>query len=242
MSDAVPTDRSRAGIARRRSPVDAELRALGATFSERHGGEVAMACGRDVAAEAAQARELGLVDVSLLPRLGFKGRDTAAWLARHGIAVGDAPNVAYRQADGALAARLAAGEVTIMSDIGERSTACRRLADATSLDDDVMCFPVPRGEGHFRFLVTGRQAAGMFAKICGVDLRPAKFPDLAIAQTSIARMSANVVRNDLGGTLAFDMHGDVASGAYMWMCLCDAMAEFGGRPVGLSAAQEIAGM
>ena len=84
------------------------------------------------------------------------------------------------------------------------------------------------------------RAAQMFAKLCGVDLRPGKFADGAIAQTSLARMNAVVIRDDRGGALAYHLLGDSASAAYLWDCLTDAMAEFDGRPVGLAAARALA--
>ena len=77
----------------------------------------------------------------------------------------------------------------------------------------------------------------MFAKICGVDLRPGKFDDLAIAQTSIARISAIAIRDDRGGQPAYHLLCDSASANYFWDCLLDAMAEFDGRPVGLAALE-----
>ena len=80
----------------------------------------------------------------------------------------------------------------------------------------------------------------MFAKLCGVDLRPAKFPDLAIAQTSVAWLSAIVLRDDRGGTPAYHLLADSAAAAYLWDCLVDAMAEFDGRPAGLAAVRALA--
>jgi sarcosine oxidase subunit gamma len=109
------------------------------------------------------------------------------------------------------------------------------LADGWSIETADGCYLVPRQDSHFRFMVTGRHAASAFAKICGVDLRPNTFEDLAIAQTSIAKSTAMVIRDDVGGTPAYHLLGDSASAGYMWDCLLDAMAEFGGRPVGLDA-------
>jgi sarcosine oxidase subunit gamma len=99
---------------------------------------------------------------------------------------------------------------------------------------------LPRRHSHFWFLVSGERAAQMFAKLCGVDLRPGKFADGAIAQTSFARMNAVVIRDDRGGALAYHLLGDSASAAYLWDCLIDAMAEFDGKPVGLAAARALA--
>ena len=50
------------------------------------------------------------------------------------------------------------------------------------------------------------------AKVCGIDLRPASFADGAVAQTSVAGLTATVIRADLGVTNAFYLLGDSASG------------------------------
>jgi sarcosine oxidase subunit gamma len=101
---------------------------------------------------------------------------------------------------------------------------------------------MPRAESHAWFLVTGERAPGMFAKICGVDLRPHRFAIGAIAQTSLAKMSAIVIRADLGEVPAYHVLADSASAEYLWGCLLDAMAEFAGAPVGWAAARQLAGV
>ena len=79
----------------------------------------------------------------------------------------------------------------------------------------------------------------MFAKLCAVDLRPAKFADGRIAQTVLAEVSAIVVRDDRGAVPAYHLLANSAAAEYLWDCLTDAMAEFDGRPVGWSAARDL---
>jgi sarcosine oxidase subunit gamma len=81
----------------------------------------------------------------------------------------------------------------------------------------------------------------MFAKLCAIDLRPAKFADLSIAQTSIAKMSAILVRADIGAKPVFHLLVDSAAAVYFCDCLLDAADEFGGRIVGLKALQKFEG-
>lgn len=68
----------------------------------------------------------------------------------------------------------------------------------------------------------------MFAKLCGVDLAAESFPDGTVAQTSVARLSAIVIRNDIGNTVMFSLLAESASAEYLWDCLIDAMGEFSG--------------
>ena len=227
----------------RRSFVARRLAAAGARFGDLEGAAVALDFG-DAAAEAETARRLGLADLSPLPRAGFKGAGTADWLAKQGLEVPAESNRAARQPGGELAARLAPGEVLILGDLDGQGGLPGRLetawAGAPLPPESPRGFPVPRRDSHAWFLVGGGQSAAMFAKLCAVDLRPGKFPDLSIAQTSVARLSAIVIRDDRPGTLAYHLLADSASAAYLWDCLIDAMAEFDGRPVGLAAVRALA--
>ncbi len=224
----------------RRSFIHRTLSAAGAEFAELAGAAVAVGFGRSPEEEEEQARSLALADLSPLPRIGFKGGEVISWLVGQGVQIGAANNIASRQKDGALAARLTDTEALVLCDIHVGSGLVARLDEDWSFETAGLCFPVPRRDASFWFALTGREAAAMLAKLCGVDLRPKRFADGSVAQTSVARMSAIVIRNDLGGTLAFYVLGDSAAADYLWGSLIDAMAEFQGRPVGLPALESLA--
>jgi sarcosine oxidase subunit gamma len=220
----------------RRSFVEARLREAGARFGPVSGGLAAMDFG-DAAAERAALDRLALVDLSLLPRTGFKGAGAPEWLADQGLDLPE-PNRARRQADGTLAARLAPREALILAPPGADGGAAARLEAAwrkKRLSGEPIGYPVPRADSHAWFLVAGEAAPAMFAKLCGVDLRPHRFAPLAVAQTQAMRLSVIVVRDDREKPPAWHFLADGASAAYAWDCLVDAMAEFGGRPAGLDA-------
>ena len=75
----------------------------------------------------------------------------------------------------------------------------------------------------------------MFSKVCAVDLRIDKFSQGAVAQTSLARVNAIIVRQDLGATPCFYILSDVSSAEFLWTSLLDAMLEFKGKVVGTAA-------
>ncbi len=228
----------------RRSFVYQKLLALGARFGEVNDAAVALAYGDETPAhEAEQARSLGLVDLSPLTRCGFKGAGSAEWLAGQGVEVPGESNRAAQQSDSCLAARLAPGEVLLLGDLAGTSTVPARLLAAWEADEapGVRGFPVPRQDSHAWFAVSGEHAAAMFSKLCGVDLRPRVFDDGAIAQTSVARLNAIIIRRDMGSTPSYHLLPDSASAAYLWDCLTDAMSEFRGAPVGLEALRQLAG-
>ncbi|MCI0428953.1 MAG: hypothetical protein L0210_00215 [Rhodospirillales bacterium] len=229
----------------RRSFLYRVLQSAGARFSVVNGGAVAVDFGRPVEQETAQAHNLGLADLSVLPRTGFKGTGTVEWLTAQGVAIGADSNKAYRQPGGALAARLAPTEISLIDSLGGTGELIARLDAAWSWGSDrprrLVGYPMPRAESHAWFMVCGQRAATLFAKLCSIDLRPHRFPEGAIAQTSVAKMNAIIIRADLGAVPAFHLLADSASAEYLWHCFLDAMEEFGGVPVGLAALRRLAG-
>lgn len=227
----------------RRSFVYRQLIKAGPSFEPLSDSAVALDFGHPDA-EAEAARRLGLADLSPLPRAGFKGAGTVEWLEGKKLAVPAESNRALRQKNGALAARLAPAEVLILGGLGSTVGGLPVTLNAAWAAEPLppavpRGYPVPRQDSHAWFLIAGERAAAMFAKLCAVDLRPGKFDDLAIAQTSVARLSAIVIRDDRGATPAYHLLADSASAPYLWDVLLDAMAEFDGRLMGLTAARTL---
>lgn len=231
---------------RRRSFVYRKLRERGARFVALNDGAVAEDFGHDVEAELAKARQMALIDLSPLPRTGFKGAGTIEWLTAQGLSIGPDSNRAYVQSDGALAARLAPSEIFLLDGLAGGGDLVSRLNQTwnwgTEKPRTPIGYPMPRADSHCWFAVTGEHAPSMFAKICGVDLRPHKFAEGQIAQTSVARISGIVIRIPALPVPGFHLLADSASGEYLWDCLLDAMDEFGGAPVGWAALKRLAGV
>jgi sarcosine oxidase subunit gamma len=230
---------------RRRSFIYRVLDGIGAEWGEVDGIAIPLGYGRGLETETADARHMGLVELTALPRTGFKGAGTVDWLKAQGLTIGEPANIAYPQSGGELALKLAATEIFLIESLSatgatiERLNAAWKWAEATPRPP--MGYPMPRRDSHAWFAVTGERAPAMFAKICGVDLRPHKFDNHRIAQTSAAKMGVVVVRDDMGGVPAYHLLADMASSEYLWACLIDAMAEFHGVPVGLAALRRLAG-
>src|SRR5262245_25767248 len=120
----------------RRSFVHRELLSHGARFAEINGGLMAMQYGE--LDEGAAAARLGLADLCLLPRTGFKGRKVIPALEAKGIEL-TVPNQAIRQADGAIAAVLAMTEVLILAPLSGDPGRIRALERDWSLDQAHGC-------------------------------------------------------------------------------------------------------
>jgi sarcosine oxidase subunit gamma len=230
----------------RRSFIHRVLQQAGARFASVNDGAIAVDFGKPIEAEMAQARRMGIADLSVLPRTGFKGAGTVEWLSGQGLSIGSDSNRAHPQSGGELAARLAPTEIFLIDGFAGGGELIRRLNAAWSWGSEsprtLIGYPMPRSESHAWFLVTGEHAPAMFAKICGVDLRTHRFAVGSIAQTSLAKMSAIIIRVDFGGSPAFHVLADSASAEYLWRCLLDAMAEFDGAPVGWAAIRQLAGV
>jgi len=189
--------------------------------------------------EVKQAARLALVDLSTLPRVGFKGSGAPGWLAEQGAELPGSPNQAVRQRDNSLIARLSDDEFLILSDLNSDSTLPVILQERWSLDSTTKVYSVPRGHSHCWFALTGDHATATLAKICAVDLRSHKFAEREIAQTSLARVNAIILRNDLMTTPCFFILSEVSSAEYLWDALLDAAIEFGGNPVGIAALRTL---
>ena len=205
----------------RRSPVYRKLEAAGAAF--RTLGDTAIA-----ASVPGEQRPLGLLDLSPLPRSGFKGPRALEGLAALGLAVPKSNNQATVSAAGAYVLRLSDTELLLLSktDGGGALEAYEGLAIPG-------CYAAPRRDSHAWILLAGPESAPCLAKLCGVDLRSHVFGDRAVAQTSLARLSGIVARDDRFGPPAYHVLVDRASAPYLWDCLLDAMREFGGGPAGV---------
>lgn len=178
---------------------------------------------------------LTLFELSRRARFGVKGRRALQWLVKAGIAVPAANNRAEPAGAELLVARLGPGEALLLA---TGSGGAGRLAEVARLLErkpPAGAYAVPRQDMSAWFRVEGAGAPALFAALCAVDLRPARFSAGAVAQTSVALQSAIVVRDDRDADLGFDMLTDFASGAYLWGVLVDQLATLGGNVVAPTA-------
>ncbi|UTW08907.1 sarcosine oxidase subunit gamma [Pseudomonas benzenivorans] len=184
--------------------------------------------------ERAQLERCALIDLTNLPRVGFRGADSAAYLSARDFQLPDAANQSLTQADSSLIARLSQTEYLLLGslhDVGARIAALEadwRLGDSAN-------YLLPRQDSHAWLQLTGQYIAEVMAKLCGVDLRPKAFPMGAVAQTSAARINVIVINQSAGDLPSFQILCDRASVNYFWDAMLDAMQEFGGAPVGVDA-------
>lgn len=168
-----------------------------------------------------------LQDQTDLPRVGFRGTQSAEYLTARGFTLPGAPNQASAQADGSWVARLSQNEYLLL---GSPQDQGQRIADEEArweLDHRAN-YLLPRQDSHACVRLSGGVIAQVMAKLCGVDLSFPAFKPGTVAQTSVARVNAIVIHTGSVELPAFHILWDRASKAYFEGALRDALEEFGG--------------
>jgi len=176
-----------------------------------------------------------LIDLTDLPRVGFRGVDAAGWLRERGYALPEAPNQAVLSDDGTLVARLSQTEYFLLGSLADRGQRIAAEEAGWQLGEE-RNYLLPRQDSHAWLQLSGQHCSAVMAKLCGVDLRAQAFPVGAVAQTSAARINVIVVNVGREAVPALQLLFDRASRAYFCEAMRDAMAEFEGVEIALDAA------
>lgn len=185
--------------------------------------------------DANRAARCGLLDLTALVRTGFRGARAGEHLEAAGFPLPARPNQAALSATGELVLRLSQNEFWLLGSLEDKGQRLTGLA--TGPHPEVGCYPLFCQDSHGWLALSGACAAGVMAKLCALEMSAAAFPECAVAQTSVARTNAVVIRHRIGEIPLFSLLFDVASLPYMWDLLLDAIQEFEGTPVGCAALE-----
>jgi len=166
-----------------------------------------------------------LSDLTDLPRVGFRGRDSAQALQASGFNLPDRPNRCVTQEDGSQVISLSASEYLLLGSPRDQGL---RIADEEArweLDHQAN-YLLPRQDSHAWLQLSGERLPEAMAKICGVDLRAQAFGPGSVAQTSAARINVIVINPQVAEVATFHILFDRASLSYFRGALLDALAEF----------------
>jgi aminomethyltransferase len=196
--------------------------------------------------EAAAIREgVGLADLSWLGKLLVRG-DPGATLNLLGDAFGVGPvevghttSIAVESQAASLwgrgyLARLVADEIMLFTPPGTEGEAIRRIEEKRAADD-LFLTVVDRTSGLAGLAVVGPAGREVLSKLCALPLNDRDFPNQRVAQGSLAKAHAIIVRNDVEPLPAFELYVERPLGEYVWMCVMDAGCEFGIIPLGWGA-------
>ena len=179
-------------------------------------------------------QQCAVVDLTGLPRVGFRGTQSGEYLQSRGFSLPDKPNHAVTQPDGSQVARLSQTEYLILGSLRDRG---ERIADEEARWelDHLANYLLPREDSHAWLQLSGVHTAEVMSKLCGVDLRSTAFAQGAVAQTSAARINVIVINVSAESHPIFHVLCDRASLEYFKGALMDAMAEFNGRALQIDA-------
>ncbi len=184
--------------------------------------------------DAEQAKRCGLLDLSVARRTGLRGKNAPSVLSEHLPGMANTSviqaNFAEQLSTGEWVLRLGKTEYWVLSSLTGTNASLDALDQAASQTAD--CYPLYCQSSHAWFVLTGDYISEVMAKLCAVDLNERVFPVGKIAQTSVARVNAIVVKQTYQGIPAFSILSDSSSAEYLWLAILDAMQEFNGQAIG----------
>ncbi len=141
---------------------------------------------------------------------------------------------AARDEHGTLAVGSGPGEWLLLAPPGASSAAARHVEEVPD-EGLVSVFDATHGQALMR--ITGARAADLLTKVCGVDLSDEGTPDGAAFRSSVAKLVADVVRDDRHGERSYLLQCERSSGQYLFDALIDAGEEFGIEVEGFVASE-----
>ena len=109
------------------------------------------------------------------------------------------------------------------------AVASRALVDGLDRSGHVSVIDHTHSRALFR--LTGAEAASVLEKLCSLDWSDDMTPDGAAVSASVAKVTSDIVRNDIDGTLSYLISCDRSYGQYLFDAILDARHEFGIGPL-----------
>ncbi|MDC0610149.1 hypothetical protein OAP63_05405 [Vibrio sp.] len=163
------------------------------------------------------------LDATTYSRVGIRGEKAEAFLVDQNLPVPHAPNHALISG-GFLVLRLSHKEFWIIDTLNSNQAILANL-ELIALNTKGL-YRLYCQHSHTMMFIEGSAVAKMFAKLCAVDMSESSFPTGTIAQTSVARTNAIVVRTESGSKEQFVLLSDIASAQYLWEAIEDAASEY----------------
>jgi aminomethyltransferase len=213
--------------------------AAGATLVERDGWLLPRSYGNPTVEQTALREAVGLLDIGESGKVDLKSDnlDAALGAAFKGLGRVEVGRAVPAGEGGATrVCRLTDGQALLVTApdalqgtldaLGKVASAqsCTHVADLTS----ALC----------GLRLVGPRAPAVLERLSWLDLAPDRFADGALAQGSIARIHALIVRRDTAGgrmqyaSTGYDLYVDRDLGTYLWDVLLEQGAPLGLKPVG----------
>jgi sarcosine oxidase, subunit gamma len=203
------------------SPIYDSLQQLGGVWHDING----MRCLYSLPNDEPNAAQLGIANLSFIPRFGVKGAIAEAWLATQSIPVPDRPNSWYPLPEGGIIARLGISEFLI-----EDSNVAPRLMQACK-SPPAKVYPVLRQD--LAIALIGSKVNELLSQTCSFNFQSLSFADRSVILTSIAGVNVTVIQCDRNGQPYYKIWCDGTFGVYLWQTLSAIARELGGGVIGL---------
>jgi len=164
---------------------------------------------------------LRLCDLSFLAKVQVQvhASESGSVAARLGAELGRA----VRDSAGRLVVASGPGEWFVLSSQGQGPVLAKRLTD---LDGRVSAVDLTHGRALMR--LTGAEAVrGVLSKQCAINFAEKVVPNGAALRSSVASVTTDIIRDDLGGERSYLLHCERSSGQYLFDALLDAGADYG---------------
>ncbi len=158
---------------------------------------------------------LSLTDESALTRMTVRAGEETAAAAAMGVEFGSG-----RRAEDVLIAGIRPDEWLV---IGPQADVDRTIA---SVDMSGFAHAIDTTHGRVCLRLTGVDAARVLEKVCNLDLADHMTPDGAATSASVAKVSCDLLRDDIDGDRSYLILADRSYGQYLFDALVDASAEF----------------
>ena len=170
------------------------------------------AAGWLVAAPVSLPAGLLLADDSHRGKIMIHGRAGEQAVATLGMMAPAAAGQSARARDVAIY-RLRPDQLFINTAPGGEAELLAALSSAGK-GDMVTVTDVTHGRAQLR--LSGPRAAELLSHMCALDCHPDHFPDGTARQTSVAKTTQLVIRDDVDGALSYLLVGARSLGAYLW--------------------------
>lgn len=163
--------------------------------------------------------ELTLTDCSAMAKVLIHADPSGALAGRLAVPFGQA----RRDDDGTLILRVRPAQWLLFADPGRAGDLVARWeAAAAGTGEFVSVIDVSSGRGLLR--LTGESSPALLAKLCALDLDQA--PDGTAQRSSVAKVGAEIVRDDADGQRSYLLACERSYGRYLTEVINDAGREF----------------
>ena len=171
---------------------------------------------------------LGLCDVSPLPKLSVKGPGADPWLRERGIQTPATVLEIGTLPDGGVTARI--GTVEFFVESGPSAESVPLLDTALGAAPSGV-FRVERQDA--TFVLAGAQVQEALAQTCGINFREA--PEGRVILTSVAGVSCIVLPQRIAEVDAYRLWVEPSGAVYLWQTLATIVSELGGGLIGAAS-------